>query len=70
MQPSTASCPLLEEAKALLEAVRFAIDMRFFPCNFRTDSAILADALSQLQPPSDVDWRAAVEIFDLYMVIT
>lgn len=58
----TAACPLQAEARALLEAVRYVTENVQENCVFCTDNAMLANAVSRLQPPIEVDWRAAREI--------
>lgn len=50
-----ASCPLHAEAKALLYAIRYALEKGYLSCTFCTNSSILAKVASQLQSPTEVD---------------
>lgn len=66
VQQSSAACPLQAEAKGLLESVKYVMGTGLAQCTFYTDNATLASAVSLLQLPTEVDWRASREILDLW----
>ncbi|XP_078154682.1 uncharacterized protein LOC144550407 [Carex rostrata] len=55
--------PLQAEATALKRAIEFVQGLGVSSCLFHTDSSLLAKAVSDFQPPVEVDWRAMEEIF-------
>lgn len=61
-----ACCPLQAEAIALQQGVNHAIQSGVSECTFLTDCKALAEAIMEFNPPTDVDWRAHKEIFDIW----
>lgn len=65
----SSSCPIQAEAKALLEAVRYVVRNGYAGCCFCTDNKVLADAVSQFNPPTAVDWRATREMVCIWEIL-
>ncbi|KAF3327870.1 hypothetical protein FCM35_KLT06476 [Carex littledalei] len=61
-----ACCPLQAEAIALQRGVDLAISLSLSDCSFLTDCLTLAENCAGLHPPTEVDWRAHSEIFDIW----
>lgn len=61
------ACSLLQaEAGALMEAVEQVTSLGLHSCTFFSDSMTLVQAVSQYQPPIDVDWKAYKEVHQLW----
>lgn len=65
--PTKACSPLQAEAGALMEAVKQVISLGLHSCTFFSDSLILVQAVSQYQPPLDVDWKAYREVHQIWL---
>ncbi|XP_078154191.1 uncharacterized protein LOC144549360 [Carex rostrata] len=65
--PTNASSPLQAEAGALKEAVKQVVSLGLHSCTFFSDSLTLVQAVSQYQPPIDVDWKAYGEIHQMWL---
>lgn len=61
-----ACCALQAEAIALGHAIQLAQQEGMGKCTFITDSLVLAQACTDLNPPLEVDWRAHKEIYDIW----
>lgn len=58
-----ACCPLQAEACALQQAIKFALQQGFSDCEG------LANLCMRLQPPTDGDWRAFSEMFEVWKMV-
>lgn len=59
--------PLQAEAGALLEAVKQVVSFGLHSCTFFSDSLTLVQAISQYQPPLEVDWKAYKEVHQIWL---
>lgn len=64
-----ACCPMQTEAKALLEAIKWAEFNGIEHCTFLTDCDALAALASQVNPPCQADWTMFKEAFEIWTML-
>lgn len=64
-----ACCPILAEARALLEAVKYVVSMGIEECTFYSDCQSLVQWCLDIGPPTQADWKIYRECLEIWRIL-